>query len=181
MILYTERLILRPWQLSDAENLYRYAKDERIGPIAGWPPHQSVEESAAIIQQIFMRDEIYAVALKEDNQAIGLIGLSFSSDSNFPIGENDAEVSYWIGVPFWGKGLIPEAIREIMRHAFNDLKLDNLWCGYFQGNAQSKVAQEKCGFTHYATLAPQYIELIGETRIEETSRITYQEWRIAQQ
>lgn len=103
MVLYTERLILRPWQLTDAEDLYHYAKDERIGPIAGWPPHQSIEESTEIIKTIFMRDNVFAVALKENNKAIGLIGLSIGKQSNFPIGDNDAEVSYWIGVPFWGK------------------------------------------------------------------------------
>ena len=41
----TERLILRPWQESDAESLYKYARDPEIGPIAGWPPHTSVEDS----------------------------------------------------------------------------------------------------------------------------------------
>ncbi|EPL9568190.1 GNAT family N-acetyltransferase [Providencia rettgeri] len=176
MVLYTERLILRPWQETDAEDLYFYAKDERIGPIAGWPVHQSVEESRTIIKEIFMRDEIYAVTLKEDNRAIGLIGLSLSHESNFPIGDNDAEVSYWIGVPFWGKGLIPESIKEIIRHGFVDLKLNNLWCGYFQGNQQSKIAQEKCGFKYYKTLEPQFIELINETKTEEISRLTKQEW-----
>ena len=176
MTLYTNRLILRPWKESDAENLYTYAKDPRIGPIAGWPPHQNQEQSAEIIRTIFMRNEIYAITLKEDNQAIGLIGLSMSKDSNFPIGPNDAEVSYWIGVPFWGKGLVPEAIHELIRHGFENLKLDNLWCGYFQGNLQSKVAQEKCGFKYYATLAPQFINLIDETKIQEISRITYSEW-----
>ena len=176
MTLYTNRLILRPWKESDAGNLYTYAKDPRIGPIAGWPPHQNQEQSAEIIRTIFMRNEIYAITLKEDNQAIGLIGLSMSKDSNFPIGPNDAEVSYWIGVPFWGKGLVPEAIHELIRHGFENLKLENLWCGYFQGNLQSKVAQEKCGFKYYATLAPQFINLIDETKIQEISRITYSEW-----
>ncbi|WP_273838896.1 GNAT family N-acetyltransferase [Providencia rettgeri] len=176
MVLYTERLILRPWQETDAESLYFYAKDERIGPVAGWPAHQSVEESHTIIKEIFMRDEVYAVTLKEDNRTIGLIGLSLCHESNFPIGDNDAEVSYWIGVPFWGKGLIPESIKEIIRHGFADLKLDNLWCGYFQGNEQSKIAQEKCGFKYYKTLEPQFIELIGETKTEEISRLTKQEW-----
>lgn len=87
MKLYTERLILRPWQESDANDLYEYAKDERVGPIAGWPPHKSVEESRSIIKTMFMRDEVYAVALKEDNRAIGLIGLSMQADSQLPIGK----------------------------------------------------------------------------------------------
>ncbi|MCK9790875.1 GNAT family N-acetyltransferase [Providencia rettgeri] len=180
MVLATNRLVLRPWQETDAADLYFYAKDERIGPIAGWPAHKNEEESLSIIKNIFMRDEIYAVTLKNENQAIGLIGLSFSHESNFPIGENDAEVSYWIGVPFWGKGLIPESINAIMHHAFTNLKLDNLWCGYFQGNEQSKIAQEKCGFKYYATLEPQFIELIGETKTEDISKITAKEWQARQ-
>ena len=48
-VLETERLILRPWTEADAEELYRYAQDPRIGPIAGWPPHTSVENSREII------------------------------------------------------------------------------------------------------------------------------------
>ena len=45
----TERLILRPWEESDAESLYEYAKDPLVGPIAGWPVHTSVENSREII------------------------------------------------------------------------------------------------------------------------------------
>lgn len=48
----TERLILRPWNTGDAEALYRYAKDDRIGPIAGWPVHTSVENSRQIIEDV---------------------------------------------------------------------------------------------------------------------------------
>ena len=49
MILTTERLVLRRWTESDAESLYEYAKDPDVGPIAGWPPHKSVEESLEVI------------------------------------------------------------------------------------------------------------------------------------
>ena len=53
MILKTERLVLRPWKESDAECLYHFAKNPKIGPIAGWPPHKSVEESLEIIKTVF--------------------------------------------------------------------------------------------------------------------------------
>lgn len=49
-MLETERLILRPWEESDAEDLYRYASDPDVGPIAGWPPHQSIDESRYVIK-----------------------------------------------------------------------------------------------------------------------------------
>ena len=53
MIFETERLILRPWEETDAESLYEYAKDDRIGPIAGWPVHTNVENSREIIRYAF--------------------------------------------------------------------------------------------------------------------------------
>ena len=66
MILNTERIILRPWNEADAVSLYEYAKDDRIGPIAGWPPHMSVENSLEIIRTVLSVPENYAVFLKED-------------------------------------------------------------------------------------------------------------------
>ena len=61
----TERLIIRPWQDSDADALFRYARDPNVGPVAGWAPHTSVENSLEIIRTVFAVPEIYAVVLKE--------------------------------------------------------------------------------------------------------------------
>ena len=63
MTLETERLILRPWKEDDAESLYKYAKDPKVGPIAGWPVHTSVENSREIIKSVLAADETYAVCL----------------------------------------------------------------------------------------------------------------------
>ena len=79
MILETERLILRPWDETDAESLYEYAKDDRVGPIAGWPPHTSVENSREVINTVLSADETYAVCLKEDNKAILMLYRSTAS------------------------------------------------------------------------------------------------------
>ena len=54
MIFKTKRLILRPWEEGDAECLYHFAKNPKIGPIAGWPPHKSVEDSLYIIKTVFL-------------------------------------------------------------------------------------------------------------------------------
>lgn len=103
--LQTERLLLRPWRISDAESLYYYARDKRVGPIAGWPAHKSVAESTEIIQTIFMRDEVYAVTLLDDDKAIGLIGLSFCHESNFPIGIMMPKFLIGLVLLFGGKDL----------------------------------------------------------------------------
>lgn len=63
--LTTERLILRPWSEDDAPSLYKYACDPAVGPIAGWPPHTSVENSCEIIRTILSAPETYAVVLKK--------------------------------------------------------------------------------------------------------------------
>ena len=146
MILETKRLILRPWEEADAEYLLKYASDERIGPAAGWPPHKTIDDSLKAIRTVLSAPETYAVIPKDTGHPVGSIGLSFGRSSNIGLPPKEAEIGYWIAVPFWGQGLIPEAMREIIRRAFMDLKAKNLWCGYFEGNDKSKRVQEKCGF-----------------------------------
>ena len=76
----------------------------------------------------------------------------------------EAEVGYWIGVPFWGRGLIPEAVRELMRYAFNELGIKKLWCGYFDGNEKSKRVQEKCDFQYQDTIKDKEWPLMDDVR-----------------
>ena len=97
MILETKRLILRPFEESDAESIYEYAKNPNVGPIAGWPVHTSVENSLEIIKTVLAVPETYAVCLKEDNKAIGSIGLMIGSASNLDLPDDEAEIGYWIG------------------------------------------------------------------------------------
>ena len=177
MTLETERLILRPWEETDAESLFEYAKDDRVGPIAGWQPHTSVENSRAVIKNVLSAPETYAVCLKEDNKAIGSIGLMIGKESNLGLPENEGEIGYWIGVPFWGRGLIPEATRALIRHAFADLQIETLWCGYFDGNEKSKRCQEKCGFTYHHTNRDVYWKLTDDIRTEHITILTKEKWR----
>lgn len=176
MHMETERLILRSWCEDDAESLYPFAKNPAVGPIAGWPPHTSVENSREIIRNVLAVNETYAVCLKTDNKAIGSIGLMIGRQSNLDLPETEGEIGYWIGVPFWGMGLIPEATKELIRHAFVDLNLETLWCGYFEGNAKSKRVQEKCGFVYHHTNKDIYWKLMDDIRTEHITRLTRKEW-----
>lgn len=177
MQLETKRLILRPWLITDAEDLYKYAKDSNIGLVAGWIPHTSVENSKEVINNILAVDETYAVCLKQDNKAIGSIGLMIGNSSNLKLPNNEGEIGYWIGVPFWGQGLIPEATNELLRHGFEDLKLKKIWCGYFEGNIKSKRVQEKCGFIYHHTNKDIYWKMTNDIRTEHINCITREDWR----
>ena len=177
MIVGTERLILRPWNESDAEALYEYAKNPNVGPIAGWPIHTSVENSRQIIRDVLSAEYTYAITLKEEDKAIGCVGLMIGKASNFGLTEEEAEIGYWIGEPFWGNGYVPEAVKELMKYAFENLKLTRLWCGYFEGNEKSKRVQEKCGFQYHHTNKDVKWELLNEIITEHVTCISYDEWK----
>lgn len=173
----TERLILRPWEETDAESLYEYARDERVGPMAGWLPHTSVENSLDIIRSVLSQPENFAVCLKEDDLAIGSIGLMVGEKSNLGLTDSEGEIGYWIGVPFWGRGLIPEAVRELMRYAFKELGLETLWCGYFDGNEKSRRVQEKCGFVFDHTRRNVTWKATGQIVTEHILKCSWRDWK----
>lgn len=175
-ILKTERLVLRAWNKTDAENLYEYAKDPAVGPVAGWPPHKSVEESLYVIQNVLNGSECYAVCEKENGKAIGCIELQMNGHTDMTYRDNECELGYWLGKPFWGRGYMPEAAREILRHAFEDLKMAKVWCGYYGGNEKSKRVQEKLGFAYHHTCDGVPVPLMNEIRIGHVNVITKEEW-----
>ena len=106
-MLETERLVLRRWEDGDASDLYEYAKDPDVGPIAGWPPHQSIEESREVIKNVFTGREAYAVCLKTDGKAIGAIELKLNGYTDMTDRDDECELGFWLGKPFWGQGIIP--------------------------------------------------------------------------
>jgi ribosomal-protein-alanine N-acetyltransferase len=177
MILETERLLLRPWSVEDADSLFEYAKDPRVGPIAGWPIHTSVKNSREIIETVLSAEGTFAVCRKEDGRAIGSIGLMIGEGSNIGLKDDEAEIGYWIGVPFWGQGMIPEAVRELMRYAFEELHMKKLWGGYFDGNDKSKRVQEKCGLQYQYTNKDKEWPLMHDVRTEHVTCITREAWR----
>lgn len=175
-VLETERLILRPWRETDAESLYEYAKDPLVGPIAGWPVHTSVANSREVIREVLSGEGNYAVTIKPDDRAVGSVGLMIGAVSNLGLPDNEAEIGYWIGVPFWGRGYIPEATRALMRYAFENLGMTKLWCGYFDGNEKSRRVGEKCGFRHDRTEQGRYWPLIDRTVTQHITRIAKEEF-----
>lgn len=175
-MLQTERLILRRWETSDAEDLYRYASDPAIGPAAGWPPHQSVDESREAIQNVLNGEEAYAICLKEDGRAIGAIELKLNGRTDMTDRDDECEMGYWVGRPFWGRGIMPEAVREMLRHAFSDIGMQKVWIGYYDGNYKSKRVQEKCGFRYQRRTENADVPLMHEKRTIHVSLMTKEDW-----
>lgn len=143
-MLETDRIKLRNWKISDAENLYKYASDELVGPLTGWSPHKNVEESKNIIQNFFNKNT-FAIVLKETNEIVGSIGLCQPRIEKY-VALDEMEVGYWIARPYWGQRIAPEAMELIKEYSFNTLKLKKLWCVANEHNLNSRRVQQKCGF-----------------------------------
>ena len=174
MTLETERLILRPWEEADAEACYRCAKDPRVGLPCGWRAHTSAEQSREIIRDILAVPEPWAIVLRETGLPVGSIGLHRHTDIS--LRDDEAELGYWLGVPYWGRGLVPEAARAVLRCAFEELGLVRVWCAYFDGNEKSKRVQEKLGFRYQWTSEDVPVPQLGETRRGHVNLLTREEW-----
>ena len=135
----TERLILRPWNTGDAEELYRYAKDERVGPTAGWPVHTSVENSREIIEDVLTAEGTYAVVLKENNLPIDYVNIDL---------DDSHDLGYGLKKEYWHQGIVSEAVEAVIQQA----KKDNLCYltathdikNNHSGNVMKKVGMHYC-------------------------------------
>ena len=115
-LMETDRIILRPWRDSDAPALYKWASDPDVGPRAGWPPHQSVEESLEVIRTVFCdATNTWAIELKETGEAIGAMGYGPSCNCNLPARDGEPLIGYWIAKPYWNKGICTEALGPYLR------------------------------------------------------------------
>ena len=153
--LETERLILRPFTQSDLYDFNEYASVDGVGEMAGWKHHESLEKSQMILHSFIDEDKTFAIVFKETGKVIGSLGVE-------KYGMEDAltefytykgrEIGYVLSKDFWGKGIMPEAVKAVIDYLFNTLKLDFLLCGFYDFNSRSKRVQEKCGFKPYRKL-----------------------------
>ena len=174
--LETARLILRPFTAADAGDLYEYAADPRVGPAAGWPAHKSLEESREIIRTVFSAPGVFAVVLKENGKAVGSAG--FTGRHRKEAAGPDDEIGYSLSPDYWGRGLIPEAVKELLRYGFEDLGLNTIWCDHYDGNQKSRRVIRKCGF-RFRFLRMQEVPDLGETRLALCYSMTRQAWEAA--
>ena len=165
----TERLILRPWRETDAEDFYEYASVPGVGEMAGWAHHENMEKSLQILELFIREKKTFALELKENGKVIGSLGLEEADRADPELKEKQGrKVGYVISKDYWGRGLMPEAVRSVIAYCFELLHYDFLTCGHFLWNSQSRRVIEKCGFLFLK-------EVPIETRMgtQETEQLYY--------
>lgn len=174
--LETPRLLLRPFRESDGADVYEYAKDPAVGPIAGWRPHGSEAESREIIRTVFSAPGVFAVELKETGRVVGSVGFVGGHPAGKIPGCPDDEIGYALGRAYWGRGLVPEAVNAVLEYGFTELGLSRIWCGHYAANRRSAKVIGKCGF-RYQFAKPTDVDLLGEIRQTYFYMQTKEDWR----
>ena len=178
VILKTERLLIRPWRQSDLDDFYSYASVDGVGQMAGWKPHESKEESKIILDMFISHKKTFA--LEYQSKVIGSVGIEKYNETHFPEFENKKcrEIGYVLSKEYWGQGLMPEALKEVIRFLFENANLDVIFCGHFLWNEQSHRVQEKSGFKHYAF--DTYETAFGTTEENEVNILKREDWVLQQ-
>ena len=151
VVITTQRLILRPWRQEDLEDFYEYARVDGVGQMAGWIPHRNREESQTILQHFI--DGRHVFALEHEGKVIGSLGVEKYNEEQYPELANlkGREIGYVLSKAYWGRGLMPEAVRAIMAWLFETEGLEFIMVGHFTHNDRSRRVIEKCGFRYIKT------------------------------
>ena len=147
----TERLILRQIVPADAEEIFAFSRGPETGRDAGWKPHETLEETRLIMQEIFLEQEsVFGMVLKETGVMIGSVGLIDDQ-----LRENDSVrmLGYALGEAFWGKGFMTEAAGAVVTYGFEEMHLDLISATCYPANVRSGRVLEKLGFRYEGTLA----------------------------
>ncbi len=149
VVIKTDRLVLRPFELSDLDDFYEYASVDGVGQMAGWLPHKNKEESLMILNKFIDGKRTFAITYND--KVIGSLGIEKYKEEKFPEFKDKLarELGYVLAKDYWGQGLMPEAVKAVIDYCFNTLNLDMLFCAHFVENDRSRRVQEKCGFKHY--------------------------------
>ena len=142
----TERLMLRSWQESDADDLYEFGKNETV-KMAGWEVMTDRTEAMESIRAWQRTGESWAIVQKETKKVIGEITLEDCGRD-----ERYREMEFVISDAYAGQGYASEAALTILRYAFEDLDMSAVAICHYPDNHASRRVIEKCGFTYEGTL-----------------------------
>lgn len=135
---------LRPWNIEDAESLVENANNFEIARFMSdaFPYPYTIEHANNFIAFATKDEPIHIFAIEIDGKAVGGIGIHPQVD----IMKKNAELGYWLGEKYWGKGIISKAIREIIPWAFNTYDITRIYARPFGSNMVSQKVLEKAGF-----------------------------------
>jgi RimJ/RimL family protein N-acetyltransferase len=145
MELPLERCTLRPWRRGDEASLVRHANNRKVwlNMRDRFPHPYTAKDADEWIAHAGAQTPVLSFAIVVDEAAVGGTGLELGTD----VDRRSAEVGYWLGEPFWGRGIATEVLRAITEYAFRTLDICRVHAGVFEWNPASARVLEKAGYT----------------------------------
>ncbi|GEP19927.1 GNAT family N-acetyltransferase [Pediococcus argentinicus] len=139
--LETERLILRPVNLDDVNDMFEYMSDPEVAHFVTFDVHKDVEECRDSVLGYFMANPTgkWAIEDKHLHKMIGTIDMRIDESTK------SAEIGYVLNRSFWGQGIMPEAARELLQVGFDELGLNRIFATYNAKNTKSGRVMQKIG------------------------------------
>lgn len=143
------KFTLRSWQLSDAESLAKHANNFKIARFLTnmFPNPYNRQDAINFINAVKEDDPVKIFAIEVNGEAVGSIGLTPQHDIHC----KNAELGYWLSEDYWGKGIMPAAIRAMVEYGFCTFDIERIFARPFGTNPQSRRVLEKAGFQLEAT------------------------------
>lgn len=150
MNLKGNQIRLRLLEKSDAQPLAKVANNKKIADNLRdvFPYPYTIKDANWFIDMVQSQAETPRFAIEYQGEFAGMIGLHLQPD----VYRKSVEIGYWLGEPFWGKGIATEAVKLIVDYGFKNLDINRIWAGVFAYNAGSKRVLEKNGFEPEAVL-----------------------------
>jgi ribosomal-protein-alanine N-acetyltransferase len=150
-VLQTTRLRLRQLTLADQDDVYSYGSDPDVTEFMIWPRHTSISDTVAFLASIpknlaSQTSLGFGIELKATGKIIGSVGIH-----NISMKNHKAEIGYVLARPYWGKGLMSEAVREVIRFAFDEMGMHRIEAKGDVDNERTFRVMERCDMTHEAT------------------------------
>lgn len=135
---------IRPYTREDAQRLCELANNINIAKYLTnrFPHPYTIDHANTFIENFLKDDPTKFFAITYNNQLVGGTGIHLQED----IFINNAELGYWIGEPYWGKGIMTEALRLVTEKAFHQFPITRVYCRVFGNNPRSMKVLEKAGF-----------------------------------
>ncbi|MBL7934673.1 MAG: GNAT family N-acetyltransferase [Bacteroidia bacterium] len=137
-------ITLRPWHLDDTSDLVALANNKNIAQFMAdvFPHPYTIENGKTFIAFATSNPNSKIFAIIVNNKPVGSIGLHLQTD----ILKKNAEIGYWIGEAYWGKGIITKAVPQMVDYGFKHLDIVRIFARIFGTNKASQKVMEKCGF-----------------------------------
>ena len=170
--------MIRPVNQNDLTDIHEICSMREVAEGAGWTASENLDMSVKRMLEYMDDNETLAVVLKDENKLIGTISLQKRYWPMYPIDRKlkGRELGFDLNRRYWGQGLMPEAAGEIIRHGFEEIGMNKIWCGYYDGNTRSKRVQEKCGFRYQWTTRDVDVPLMHEKRVGHVNLLTREDW-----